>query len=93
MALGPATMTFRYSDSFQEANNLEAYEHLILQVMLNNQALFTRSDGIERPLGSCRPLLEHPSPIATYPKGSWGPESSELVVAPVHWTLPESAQS
>lgn len=93
MTLGPATMTFRYSDSFTESNNLEAYEHLILQVMLNNQALFTRSDGIERLWEVAAPLLEHPSPIATYPKGSWGPESSELVVAPDHWTLPEPAHS
>jgi glucose-6-phosphate 1-dehydrogenase len=89
MSLGQAKMSFFYRDSFQESNNLEAYERLLLEVMLGNQALFTRSDGIERLWEVSAPLLERPSPIETYAKGSWGPESVANVVKPDRWTLPE----
>jgi glucose-6-phosphate 1-dehydrogenase len=89
MTLGPAKMHFHYRDTFQEKNNLEAYERLLLEVMLGNQSLFTRSDGIERLWEVAAPLLEHPSPVQTYVKGSWGPEAIADVVAPNSWTLPE----
>ena len=88
MQLGPAEMTFDYQNSFCVANNLEAYEHLILECMVGNQTLFTRSDGIEHLWEIATPLLEHPIPIETYPKGSWGPASIASVVAPHHWYLP-----
>lgn len=89
MTLGLAKMHFHYRDSFQEKNNLEAYERLLLEVMLNNQALFTRSDGIERLWEVAAPLLDAPPPVEPYSKGSWGPRSVESIVAPNHWTLPE----
>ena len=82
-------MHFHYRESFQEKNNLEAYERLLLEVMLGNQALFTRSDGIERLWEVAAPVLERPSPIETYPKGSWGPPSVDNVVKPDRWTLPQ----
>jgi glucose-6-phosphate 1-dehydrogenase len=88
MRLGPAEMTFRYQDSFQTANDLEAYEHLILQAMLGNQALFTRSDGIERLWEVAAPVLENPPPVEPYAKGSWGPDPVKRVVAPDRWSLP-----
>ncbi|MFY9782601.1 MAG: hypothetical protein WAK12_03585, partial [Acidimicrobiales bacterium] len=89
MTLGQARMNFYYRESFQEKNNLEAYERLLLEVMLGNQALFTRSDGIERLWEVAAPLLERPRPIETYDKGTWGPKSVADVVAPHRWTLPE----
>jgi glucose-6-phosphate 1-dehydrogenase len=89
MTLGEARMHFHYRESFQEKNNLEAYERLLLEVMLGNQALFTRSDGIERLWEVAAPVLEHPSPIEIYPVGSWGPAGIDKVVKPDHWTLPQ----
>jgi glucose-6-phosphate 1-dehydrogenase len=88
MRLGPAVMTFRYADSFQTANNLEAYEHLILQAMLGNQAFFTRSDGIERQWEIAAPVLEDPPEVELYEPGSWGPVSIDRIVAPERWSLP-----
>jgi glucose-6-phosphate 1-dehydrogenase len=88
MRLGPATMTFRYGDSFQLTNHLEAYERLILEAMLGNQALFTRSDGIERQWEIATPVLEDPPPVEFYPKGSWGPVSIDRITAPDRWSLP-----
>ena len=89
MLIEPAEMTFRYRDSFQAANNLEAYEHLILEAMLGNRSLFTRSDGIERLWEVAAPLLDNPPPVQTYAKGSWGPNSIKRIVAPNEWALPE----
>ena len=58
MRLGSAQMTFEYEDSFCAANDLEGYERLILEAMLGDQALFTRSDGIERLWEISMPLLD-----------------------------------
>ncbi len=88
MHLDSAEMTFHYRDSFQAANNLEAYEHLILEAMLGNRALFTRSDGIERLWEVAAPLLDSPPPVEPYAKGSWGPDSIARIVAPNQWCLP-----
>ena len=87
MHLDSAQMTFRYKDSFQAANNLEAYEHLILEAMLGNRALFTRSDGIERLWEVAAPLLEHPPAVEPYAKGSWGPPSIDRLIEPNQWCL------
>jgi glucose-6-phosphate 1-dehydrogenase len=89
MLLEPAEMTFLYKNSFQAGNNLEAYEHLIYEAMLGNRALFTRSDGIERLWEVAAPLLDNPSPVQVYDKGSWGPDSIKNIVAPNEWCLPE----
>jgi len=89
MHLDSAEMTFHYKDSFQAANNLEAYEHLILEAMLGNRSLFTRSDGIERLWEVAAPLLERPPAVEPYAKGSWGPESITRVIAPHDWYLPQ----
>jgi len=89
MRLDSAEMTFHYKDSFQAANNLEAYEHLILEAMLGNRSLFTRSDGIERLWEVAAPLLEHPPAVEPYAQGSWGPESALRLIEPHAWCLPE----
>lgn len=89
MHLDAAEMTFHYKDSFQAANNLEAYEHLILEAMFGNRSLFTRSDGIERLWEVAAPLLESPPPVEPYAKGSWGPDSISRIIAPHHWGLPQ----
>jgi glucose-6-phosphate 1-dehydrogenase len=89
MRLERARMSFNYAGSFLEENNLEAYEHLILEAMHGNQALFTRSDGIERLWEISAPLLDEPPPVEPYLRGSWGPESINRLIAPHHWYLPE----
>ena len=69
-------MTFKYQDSFVQANALEGYEHLILQAMVGDQTLFTWSDSIERLWEISEPLLENPPPVEPYAVGSWGPDRS-----------------
>lgn len=89
MHLDSAEMTFHYQDSFRAANNLEAYEHLILEAMLGSRALFTRSDGIERLWEVAAPLLDNPQPVQFYAKGSWGPEAIADIIEPNEWCLPQ----
>jgi glucose-6-phosphate 1-dehydrogenase len=87
LSLGHAAMTFKYEDSFVSANALEGYEHLILQAMIGDQTLFTRSDSIERLWEISEPLLEKLPPVEPYARGSWGPESVNRLVAPHRWHL------
>ena len=87
LSLGHATMMFKYQDSFVQANALEGYEHLILQAMVGDQTLFTRSDSIERLWEISEPLLEKPPPVEPYAVGSWGPDSVNRLVEPSHWHL------
>ena len=87
MHLEPAQMHFHYRDSYLETGHLEAYEHLILEAMLGNRSLFTRSDGIERLWQVAAPMLDDPPPIERYSAGSWGPESVHTLVAPNEWCL------
>jgi glucose-6-phosphate 1-dehydrogenase len=88
LSLGNAEMAFNYKDSFAISHALEGYEHLILQAMLGDQSLFTRSDGIERLWEISEPLLQNPPSVEPYAQGSWGPESVRRLVAPYHWHLP-----
>jgi glucose-6-phosphate 1-dehydrogenase len=89
LSLGHATMTFKYEESFATQNALEGYEHLILQAMIGDQTLFTRSDSIERLWEISEPLLEKPPPVEPYARGSWGPASVNRMVEPYHWHLSE----
>ncbi len=77
----------RYADSFTAANDLEGYERLILDAMLGDQSLFTRSDGIERLWEVSAPLLEAPPPVEPYAPGSWGPATIDQLTAPHRWYL------
>ena len=87
MTLGASTMSFKYADSFAQANALEGYERLILLAMLGDQSLFTRSDGIERVWEVSEPLLTSPPPVEPYEPGTWGPASVDKLIAPYHWHL------
>jgi glucose-6-phosphate 1-dehydrogenase len=88
MDLGSASLTFRYSDSFNILNELEAYERLLHDAMLGDPTLFTSADGIERLWEISTPLLERPPRPTTYASGSWGPAAMDQLVAPHRWHLP-----
>ena len=88
MDLGAASLAFRYRDSFTVARELEAYERLVHDAMLGDQTLFASADGIERLWEVATPLLERPPRPLPYPRGSWGPEEIDTLVAPHRWHLP-----
>ncbi len=77
----PVEMDFCYEDAFGEAPS-PAYETLLLDTMLGDATLFTRSDEVEMAWRVMDPLLqlwsERPAPdMLTYEAGSWGPRAAD----------------
>ncbi|MDH2388880.1 glucose-6-phosphate dehydrogenase [Streptomyces sp. HNM0663] len=90
MRLSEQEMLFSYAESFNTVHALEGYERLLLDAMLGDQSLFTRSDGIERLWEAADPLLKDPPPVEPYAPGSWGPAGADRLIAPHRWALPDS---
>jgi glucose-6-phosphate 1-dehydrogenase len=77
-------MDFLYGSSFGRQSP-EAYERLLLDVLLGDSTLFTRRDEVEASWSIITPILEawqHMSPpdFPNYPAGSWGPASATELV-------------
>ncbi len=87
--LGRAALTLNVEEAFGGADGLEAYERLLLDVMLRERLLFTRSEQIERLWEVCAPVLEHPPETQPYPQGSWGPKAATELPGPLGWRLPD----
>ena len=63
----------------------EAYEVLLRDVMEGDRALFLREDLVDRAWEIVQPVLDHPSPIIPYTRGSWGPRAADELIAPRRW--------
>jgi glucose-6-phosphate 1-dehydrogenase len=78
MEVRDVTMDFGYGSSFTESSP-EAYERLILDVLLGDPPLFPRHEEVELawqildPVEAFWAAQGHPDP---YPAGGWGPESA-----------------
>ena len=74
-------MDFRYGTAFA-APPPEAYERLLLDVLLGDPSLYTRTDAVEAAWKFVNPILEAwqapgaPRPLP-YPAGTWGPDASD----------------
>jgi glucose-6-phosphate 1-dehydrogenase len=88
--LGRAALTLDVEQAFDGADGLEAYERLLLDVMLRERLLFTRSEQIERLWEVVAPVLENPPKPLAYKPGSWGPEAALELPDPPGWRLPDS---
>jgi glucose-6-phosphate 1-dehydrogenase len=94
LRLVPVDMEFYYQEAFKVPSP-EAYETLLLDVMLGNAALFMRGDQAEEAWTIISPILESwaattPPDFPNYPAGTWGPKSSEDLIARDgrQWILP-----
>ncbi|HET9426209.1 MAG TPA: glucose-6-phosphate dehydrogenase [Gemmatimonadaceae bacterium] len=81
-------MDFAYADAFGE-HSAPAYETLLLDVMIGEATLFTRSDEVEAAWHVVDPLLRYwesnpPRQVETYPAGSTGPDSAIELAARDH---------
>jgi len=76
MELAEAVMRVDFAEDFPDADSLEAYERLLLDVMRGDMTLFTRSDEVDRLWQVCQPLLDDPPEVLPYEKGSWGPQAA-----------------
>ncbi|MDE3136778.1 MAG: glucose-6-phosphate dehydrogenase [Acidobacteriota bacterium] len=70
---------FRYSEAFEPSP--EAYETLLLDVLLGDATQFVRDDWVEASWRLYTPILETPPTIALYPAGNWGPKEAERLSA------------
>ena len=83
MELRDVTMDFAYGESFTEASP-EAYERLILDVLLGDPPLFPQHEEVELSWRILDPIEQYwaengaPEP---YPSGTWGPASAEAMLA------------
>jgi glucose-6-phosphate 1-dehydrogenase len=77
------TMDFSYGDTFTEASP-EAYERLILDVLLGDPPLFPRHEEVELQWNILDPVLDHwaqSGPPEQYTSGGWGPSGSYDMMA------------
>ncbi len=95
LRLKPVEMEFMYNEAFRETQP-EAYETLLLDVMLGEQTLFMRSDQVEEAWSLVMPILESweanpPEHFPNYAAGTWGPEASTMMLARDgrHWHEPD----
>ena len=83
MEIRDVTMDFAYGGSFTESSP-EAYERLILDVLLGEPPLFPRHEEVELSWKILDPIVdywaEHGKPD-TYPSGTWGPPSADQMLA------------
>ena len=93
--IAPVDMEFDYAQAFGEVT-APAYETLLLDVMIGEATLFTRSDEVEAAWRVIDPLIQYweshkPKRMPTYAAGSWGPrEADELIEEDgVEWREPE----
>ncbi|HUQ45642.1 MAG TPA: glucose-6-phosphate dehydrogenase, partial [Gemmatimonadaceae bacterium] len=83
--VAPVEMDFTYAEAFGETA-APAYQTLLLDVMIGEMTLFLRSDEVEAAWKIIDPLICYweshaPSPMATYPSGSWGPAEADALIA------------
>src|SRR4051812_38697865 len=81
-------MDFSYADAFGETS-APAYETLLLDVMIGEATLFTRSDEVEAAWRVVDPILKFwesnpPASLETYPAGSNGPAAAIDLAAKDH---------
>jgi glucose-6-phosphate 1-dehydrogenase len=85
MHLGRAAMDFDYDEAFAHTEISDAYELLLIEAMRGDHSLFIRQDGVERAWEILQPVLEHPTPVCFYERGSWGPQEAEELIRPHKW--------
>ncbi|TPX04796.1 glucose-6-phosphate dehydrogenase, partial [Schumannella luteola] len=84
MQVRDVTMDFGYGHAFTEASP-EAYERLILDVLLGDPPLFPRHEEVELSWKILDPIEQYweslGGPLEQYKPGTWGPESADELLA------------
>ena len=84
LEITPVDMDFTYAEAFGNASQ-PAYETLLLDCMIGDPTLFTRSDEVENAWAIIDPVLKYwnehsEKSLPTYPAGSWGPEEANKLL-------------
>jgi glucose-6-phosphate 1-dehydrogenase len=84
MEVRDVSMDFSYGQSFTEASP-EAYERLILDVLLGEPSLFPQDEEVELSWKILDPVEKHWARTGTQPEqygsGTWGPRSADAMMA------------
>ncbi|MFI8929498.1 Glucose-6-phosphate 1-dehydrogenase [Streptomyces sp. YIM 121038] len=83
MEIRDVSMDFAYGESFTESSP-EAYERLILDVLLGDANLFPRTEEVEESWRILDPIEGHwdnHGKPARYPAGTWGPAEADEMLA------------
>jgi glucose-6-phosphate 1-dehydrogenase len=78
VTLSTQKLHFRYSEAFGPIP--EAYETLLLDVILGDQTLFVSSDEVEKAWKIFSPLIGNNIPAHPYLAGTWGPPESDQLL-------------
>jgi glucose-6-phosphate 1-dehydrogenase len=94
LQMKPVDMGFYYQEAFKIPSP-DAYETLLLDIMLGNTALFMRKDQTEAAWRVINPILEAwqaaaPTDFPNYQAGTWGPAAADDLLARDgrHWIIP-----
>jgi glucose-6-phosphate 1-dehydrogenase len=89
--LRSVTMDFHYHQGY-DGPALEAYDKVLLDVMLGDQTLFWRQDGVELCWSFLTPILEgcencgdRAEMLLSYKAGSWGPDAVRRILQAPRW--------
>jgi glucose-6-phosphate 1-dehydrogenase len=82
--VAPVEMDFNFKEAFGDTNP-PAYETLLLDVMLGDATLFTRSDEVDVAWQTVDPIISFwekhkPAKMPSYPAGSWGPMEADRLI-------------
>jgi glucose-6-phosphate 1-dehydrogenase len=84
MEIREVNMDFAYGESFTESSP-EAYERLILDVLLGDPPLFPQHQEVELSWEILDPILDYwaalPDQPELYEPGSWGPAGADMMLA------------
>jgi glucose-6-phosphate 1-dehydrogenase len=80
----PVKMDFHYGATFG-GTTPEAYERLLLDVMVGDPTLFMRRDAVETAWRWVMPILDRwaeqsPQPLPRYAAGDWGPPEADRLI-------------
>ena len=85
LQLRPVDLRFSYQDTFNVVPP-DAYETLLLDVIVGDATLFKRNDQVEASWTAIEPILEaweatEPGSFPNYAAGSWGPVAADELLA------------
>ncbi|GAA2982243.1 glucose-6-phosphate dehydrogenase [Actinokineospora diospyrosa] len=92
MEVRDVSMDFSYGHAFTESSP-EAYERLLLDVLLGEPSLFPVNEEVELSWEILDPVLKHWQTAGKpegYPAGTWGPEAADKMLSRTgrHWRRP-----
>jgi glucose-6-phosphate 1-dehydrogenase len=78
----PVSLDFRYADRF-DISKQTGYESLLYDLLVGDQTLFQRADGIEAGWAAVQPFIDlwaDAGPPEPYAPGSMGPEAAHALI-------------